>query len=85
MAPAERHLWVLGAGEAAEPLLIVYEKPWQSGQVLTDWKRGNLTSIFKTGIKENPGRYRLSVSAWYLARPIIRASWKLCVVGWGSF
>lgn len=57
MAPDEIHLWVLGADEAAKALSIVYEKSWRSGQVLTDWKRRNITSIFKKGKKEDPGNY----------------------------
>ena len=29
-----------------------------SGEVPGDWKKGNITSIFKKGRKEDPGNYR---------------------------
>jgi len=41
--------------EIAKPLFIIFEKSWQSGEVPNDWKRGNVSPIFKM---EDPGNYR---------------------------
>ena len=47
------------ADEVAKPLSITLEKSWQSGEVATDQKRGNITLIFKKGKKEVTGNQRL--------------------------
>jgi len=39
-------------------LYIVFERSWQSGEVPTDWKRGNISPICTKGKKEDPGNYR---------------------------
>ncbi|KFW68277.1 hypothetical protein AS28_05452, partial [Pygoscelis adeliae] len=59
MGPNETHPRVLKelADEVAKPLSIVFEKSWQSGEVTTNWKRGNIT-ITQKGKKEEPGNYR---------------------------
>lgn len=36
-------------------LFIIFEKPWLTGGFLDDWKKGNLTPIYKKGRKNDLG------------------------------
>jgi len=40
----------------------LFEKSWQSGEVPTDWKRGNTTPVLKKGKKDDPGNYKATQS-----------------------
>lgn len=40
-----------------KPLSVIFEKSWQSDEVLTDWKKVNGISIFKKSGKNDPGKY----------------------------
>lgn len=42
----------------AKSLSIILKKSWQLGKVPIDWKRRNITPIYKRGDKEDPGSYR---------------------------
>jgi len=41
----------------AKPLSMIFEQSWQSGKVPGEWRKGNIVPIFKTGRKEDPGKY----------------------------
>ncbi|KAK4806136.1 hypothetical protein QYF61_001059 [Mycteria americana] len=38
----------------ARPLSIIFEKSWRSGDIPDDWKRANVTLIYKKGPKRGP-------------------------------
>jgi len=46
----------------AEPLSIIFERSWRTGEVPEDWRKANVTPIFKKGKKEDPGTKGRSVS-----------------------
>ncbi|KAK4827324.1 hypothetical protein QYF61_016574 [Mycteria americana] len=46
------------AGVMAGPLLIIYQRSWESGEVPADWKLASVIPIYKKGVREDPGNYR---------------------------
>ncbi|PKU30408.1 rna-directed dna polymerase from mobile element jockey- hypothetical protein [Limosa lapponica baueri] len=42
----------------AEPLSIIFERSWRTGEVPEDWRKANVIPVFKKGKKEGPGNYR---------------------------
>ncbi|CAM5171140.1 unnamed protein product [Natator depressus] len=60
MGPDTLHPRVLKelADVIAQPLAIIFENSWRSGEVLDDWKKANVVPIFKKGKKADPGNYR---------------------------
>jgi len=59
MGPDKVHPRVLTelADEVAKPLSTMFEKWWQSSEVSTDWKRGNINPIFKKVRREDQRNY----------------------------
>ncbi|GAB0183596.1 mitochondrial enolase superfamily member 1 [Grus japonensis] len=60
MGPDEMHPQVLRelADVIAVPLSIIFERSWRTREVPEDWRKANVTLVFKNGKKEDPGNYR---------------------------
>ncbi|PKU43646.1 rna-directed dna polymerase from mobile element hypothetical protein [Limosa lapponica baueri] len=60
MGPDGMHPRVLRelADVIAEPLSIIYERSWRTGEVPEDWRKANITPVYKKGKKKDPGNYR---------------------------
>ncbi|GAB0205476.1 mitochondrial enolase superfamily member 1 [Grus japonensis] len=60
MGPDGMHPRVLRelADVVAVPLSIIFERSWRTGEVPEDWRKANVTPVFKKGKKDDPGNYR---------------------------
>lgn len=45
-------------GAMAGPLLIIYGRFWESGEVPTDWKLADVIPVYKKGMMKDPGNYQ---------------------------
>lgn len=54
----------------AKSFSTIFEKLWLTGGVPGDWKKGNVTPIFKKGRKEDQSNYKL-VSPTFVPRKIM--------------
>jgi len=46
------------ADAIVEPLSVIFERSWRTGEVPEDWRKASVTPNFKKGKKEDPGNYR---------------------------
>ncbi|GAB0206992.1 mitochondrial enolase superfamily member 1 [Grus japonensis] len=44
--------------EEGQPLSIIFERSWRTGEVPEDWRKANVTPVFKKSKKEDWGNYR---------------------------
>ncbi|KGL78634.1 hypothetical protein N309_08012, partial [Tinamus guttatus] len=60
MGPDGMHPRVLRelAEVIAEPLSIIFERSWRAEEVPEDWKKANVTPVFRKSKREEPGNYR---------------------------
>lgn len=84
----EMHLWVLRelVNEVAEPLPIICEMSWHSGEVPADWEKGNIIAIFKKEKKEDGGNYRpvipLCIATLWSRSILLETMLRHMEVGW---
>lgn len=80
MGSYEMYLRILNdqVDEAGKPLSIIFEKSQQFGEVLPEWKRGNITPIFKKWRKEDLRNYGPAGLTSIPSRIMKEILWNLC-------
>ncbi|GAB0179468.1 mitochondrial enolase superfamily member 1 [Grus japonensis] len=60
MGPDGMHPRVLRelADVISMPLSIIFKRSWRTGEVPEDWRKADVTLVFKKGKNEDPGNYR---------------------------
>lgn len=69
MGPDRIHSRALGhlVDVIAKPFSIIFKRSWRTGEVCEDWKKADVTPVFRKGKKEDLGNYkavRLTSTAW---------------------
>ena len=79
MGPDGMHPRVLRelAEVTAEPLSIIFDRPWRLGEVPEDWRIASVTPVFRKGKKEDVGNSRpvslTSVPRKVMEQPVVDA------------
>lgn len=47
----------------ARPLSFIFERSWQSSEVTEEWKKANVTPVFRKGKKEDAGYMLVSLTS----------------------
>lgn len=61
------------ADGTVKPLSIIFEMSWQLGLIPENWKKANVSMVFRKGKKENLGNYRpvsLALLLWMMMEHI---------------
>ena len=60
MGPDNIHIRALkeGINSFSVALTILFQKSIESSEIPEDWKKANITALYKKGVKSDPGNYR---------------------------
>ena len=77
-----RVLWGELEDVIAEPLSIIFERSWRTGEVPEDWRKANVTPVFKKGKKEDQETTGRSASPPSQERWWSSLSWRSSTSKW---